>query len=201
MNMQEFHKIVTIGVAKMHRFPPNFKDQLIINAWFHDFKDIDARIFANAMREAAGIFDEFPSMKQLLKLCGKEILTLDQEARKIAEKVIERGGNGSRQDLGDCEYEIAQKLGGPYSIRDLNLLDAAVYNTIRRRLEGLAKEWLEKKKASEIIVQNLEASESCEEFTPKLAQSPSPKQEESKKIPPIQSFKDLMAGIRLGKIT
>lgn len=200
MEFGQFQKGMILAAIKMPKYALNFHDPIVARGWYEELKDIDGNKFGAAIAQCIKTQNEFPSIAQLFRLCGKEFLTVDQKADKIADKILAAVtcGGRSREELGDCAFDISMNIGGYSLLSSLNLLDASVYNTQRRRLAGLAKDWMERKRIRDEMQLNTANQETTS--APRIGHPGDQNQPEHKGCPPTATFKGLMASIRLGKM-
>lgn len=194
MDFETFRKIMTITAAKLPRFAPNLNDQMQAQAWFEELKAIESSVFYEVMRNFARSVSEFPALNKILAACGEEHLTPEDEASKIAQRILEGAGAGSRSPahIGEIGTRVLSQINGWYDISQMQLNDSHVYRTQFNRLRNLVLE--EIKKASSKAPAIEEASTAnipkIETIAPNV----------DKKTPPKPELTQLIARLKLGSL-
>ncbi len=202
MDIKEFHALMMSAVARIPKFAPNFGLRDGTTAlWFNEFKDVSPSRLSKAITDSARSMDEFPSMRQLLKLCGKEFLTEEQTAIQAAERVLQaanpNGGGRGREDLGELAFEVSQAIGGFWDLSEMRLNDASIYNTQRRKLTAIALAKI-KRRALEVDATDLQNNSQImnQSDIPNLNQAKESEQAIYKKTPCSPKLPDLIAGLK-----
>jgi len=154
MEIKEFHALIMSLVVRMPRFAPDFGQRDGKMAiWYNDLKHISPAKLVKGMNQIVRSQKDFPSIHELLKACGEDTGTDEEIAGKAAEKVLlaayPNGGGRRREDLGELAFYVSQAIGGFYDILEMNMHDASVYNTQRRRLTAIALSRIREKRILE----------------------------------------------------
>lgn len=145
LNPKIFSKFIKALSKSIPKWSPDFNDEETMDAWYLHFKNITVEQLEVIFRKAPVTFDEFPSLRMLLKLTGEHSFDGDSDPRDAASRIISavskygyNNVNEAKEYIGELGWETMKRYAGSWS-NFCDFLNSENISAIQAQLRELCK--------------------------------------------------------------